>query len=168
MSSFIIEGGHRLNGEITPQGAKNEALQIISATLLTGEVVTIDNIPDILDIRNLIALLRDMGVKVNRLSDNCYSFQADEVNTDYLDSPEFITRCASLRGSVLVVGPLLARFGKAYFPRPGGDKIGRRKVDTHITGLINLGARLTTPAGRRAYLLESPDGTLTGTYMLLD
>ncbi|MDE5634872.1 MAG: hypothetical protein K2I52_01020 [Muribaculaceae bacterium] len=168
MSSFIIEGGHRLNGEITPQGAKNEALQIISATLLTGEVVTIDNIPDILDIRNLIALLRDMGVKVNRLGDNCYSFQADEVNTDYLDSPEFITRCASLRGSVLVVGPLLARFGKAYFPRPGGDKIGRRKVDTHITGLINLGATLTTPAGRRAYLLESPDGTLTGTYMLLD
>ncbi len=168
MSSFTIEGGHRLSGEITPQGAKNEALQIISATLLTDEPVTIHNVPDILDIRNLIALLADMGVKVERLSPTSYTFQASDIDTDYLDSKEFVKRCASLRGSVLVVGPLLARFGKAYFPRPGGDKIGRRKVDTHITGLINLGATLTAPADRRAYLLESPEKRLTGTYMLLD
>jgi len=168
MSSFIIEGGHSLSGEITPQGAKNEALQILSATLLTSETVTVHNIPDILDIRNLITLLRDMGVKVNKTGEGSYSFKADEVDTSYLDSPEFVSRCASLRGSVLVVGPLLARFGKAFFPKPGGDKIGRRKVDTHITGLINLGATLTTTADRRAYLLESPDGRLTGTYMLLD
>lgn len=168
MSSFIIEGGHSLSGEITPQGAKNEALQIISATLLTDRTVTIHNVPDILDIRNLIALLRDMGVKVESLSPNSYSFTADAINTDYLSSPEFVSRCASLRGSVLVVGPLLARFGKAFFPRPGGDKIGRRKVDTHITGLINLGARLSNSENSRAYLLESTDGRLTGTYMLLD
>lgn len=169
MSSFIIEGGHTLSGEITPAGAKNEALQILSATLLTSEPVTIHNVPDILDIRNLIALLRDMGVKVEKIGDNSFTFQADEVNTDYLDSEEFVTRCASLRGSVLVVGPLLARFGKAFFPRPGGDKIGRRKVDTHITGLINLGAELSTPGeNARAYLLQSPTGRLTGTYMLLD
>lgn len=168
MGSFVIEGGRRLGGEITPQGAKNEALQIISATLLTAEPVTVHNIPDILDTRNLIELLRDMGVKVERLGTNTYRFQADEVDAGYLDSEEFVTRSASLRGSVLVVGPLLARFGKAYFPRPGGDKIGRRKVDTHITGLINLGARLSTPDDRRAYLLESAEGRLTGSYMLLD
>ena len=168
MASFIIEGGHRLSGEITPAGAKNEALQIISATLLTAEPVTVHNIPDILDIRNLIALLRDMGVKVTHHDDNTYTFQADDVNTDFLNSPEFVKRCASLRGSVLVVGPLLARFGKAYFPRPGGDKIGRRKVDTHITGLINLGATLSKPEGHKAYLLESDPNGLQGTYMLLD
>ncbi|MCM1449178.1 MAG: UDP-N-acetylglucosamine 1-carboxyvinyltransferase [Clostridiales bacterium] len=168
MSSFIIEGGHTLNGEITPQGAKNEALQIISATLLTDQTVTINNVPDILDIRNLIALLRDMGVKVEQLSPKSYSFKADSVDTEYLGSPEFVKRCASLRGSVLVVGPLLARYGKALFPRPGGDKIGRRKVDTHITGLINLGAQLSNSENSRAYLLEAPEGRLTGTYMLLD
>ncbi len=169
MSTLTIEGGCRLSGEITPQGAKNEALQIISATLLTSEPVTINNIPDILDIRNLIALLADMGVKVERHAPGSYTFQASDIDRDYLDSKEFVKRCASLRGSVLVVGPLLARFGKAYFPRPGGDKIGRRKVDTHITGLINLGASFETAPDRRAYLLQTPPGErLTGTYMLLD
>lgn len=168
MGSFIIEGGHRLSGEITPQGAKNEALQIISATLLTAEPVTVNNIPDILDIRNLISLLRDMGVKVRDNGAGSYTFQADEVNTSFLDSDDFVSRCASLRGSVLIVGPLLARFGRALFPKPGGDKIGRRKVDTHITGLIALGASLETPEDHRAYLLEARDGSLTGTYMLLD
>lgn len=168
MSSFIIEGGHTLSGEITPQGAKNEALQILSATLLTSAPVTVHNVPDILDIRNLIALLGDMGVKVERHSPTSYTFRADSIDLNYLDSKEFISRCASLRGSVMVVGPLLARFGKAYFPSPGGDKIGRRKVDTHIIGLMNLGAKLSTPTDRKAYLLESPDGRLTGTYMLLD
>lgn len=168
MSSFIIEGGHTLSGEITPQGAKNEALQILSATLLTTEPVTVHNVPDILDIRNLIALLADMGVSVERHSPTSYTLRASDIDTDYLDSTEFITRCAKLRGSVLVVGPLLARFGKAYFPRPGGDKIGRRKVDTHITGLLNLGATFEAPADRSAYLLHCPEGRLTGTYMLLD
>lgn len=168
MASFVIEGGYSLTGEITPAGAKNEALQIISATLLTSEPVTIHNIPNILDITNLMSLLTDMGVKITNHGEGSYTFQADEVNTDYLDSTEFVKRCASLRGSVLVVGPLLARYGKAYFPRPGGDKIGRRKVDTHITGLINLGATLSTPADNRAYLLESGPEGLVGTYMLLD
>lgn len=169
MSTFTIEGGHRLSGEITPQGAKNEALQIISATLLTSEPVTINNVPDILDIRNLIALLRDMGVDVERHSDTSYTFRAANIDRQFLDSKEFVGRCASLRGSVLVVGPLLARFGKAYFPRPGGDKIGRRKVDTHITGLISLGATLEAAPDRRAYILQTAPGErLTGTYMLLD
>lgn len=168
MSKFIIEGGHRLSGEITPQGAKNEALQVISASLLTAEEVVIENIPDILDIRNLIALLIDMGVKVERMSHDCYKFKADDVNIDYISGEEFVRRCAALRGSLLVVGPLLARFGKAYFPKPGGDKIGRRKVDTHITGLINLGASFSIDESRKCYLLESPSVGLTGTYMLLD
>ena len=168
MSKFIIEGGHRLSGEITPQGAKNEALQVISAVLLTDEEVVIENIPDILDIRNLISLLIDMGVKVERLNNDCYKFKADDVNLDYIEGEEFVRRCAALRGSLLVVGPILARFGKAYFPKPGGDKIGRRKVDTHITGLINLGARFSVMDDRKCYLLESPDTGLTGTYMLLD
>ena len=168
MSKFIIEGGHRLSGEITPQGAKNEALQVISAVLLTDEEVVIENIPDILDIRNLISLLIDMGVKVERLNNDCYKFKADDVNLDYIEGEEFVRRCAALRGSLLVVGPILARFGKAYFPTPGGDKIGRRKVDTHITGLINLGAGFSVMDDRKCYLLESPDSGLTGTYMLLD
>lgn len=168
MSKFIIEGGHRLSGEITPQGAKNEALQVISAVLLTDEEVVIENIPDILDIRNLISLLIDMGVKVERLNNDCYKFKADDVNLDYIEGEEFVRRCAALRGSLLVVGPILARFGKAYFPKPGGDKIGRRKVDTHITGLINLGAGFSVMDDRKCYLLESPDSGLTGTYMLLD
>lgn len=168
MSKFIIEGGHRLSGEITPQGAKNEALQVISAVLLTSEEVTIENIPDILDIRNLIALLVDMGVKVERLSRDCYKFQADDVNLDYIAGEEFVRRCAALRGSLLVVGPILARFGKAYFPKPGGDKIGRRKVDTHINGLINLGAKFSVMDDMKCYLLEGAENGLTGTYMLLD
>jgi len=168
MSKFIIEGGHQLNGEITPQGAKNEALQVISATLLTSEPVEIHNIPDILDIRNLIALLGDMGVKIRRTAPGSYVFQADKINTGYLSSDEFVKRCASLRGSLLVVGPLLSRFGKALFPRPGGDKIGRRKVDTHISGLIKLGARFSMANDGKSYLLESPNEGLTGTYMLLD
>lgn len=168
MSKFVIEGGNRLSGEITPQGAKNEALQIISATLLTSEVVEVNNIPDILDIRNLIALLGDMGVKIVRLDEGSYSFQADDINLEYISSDEFVRRCSSLRGSLLVVGPLLARFGKACFPRPGGDKIGRRKVDTHITGLISLGARFSVADNHKSYMLECSGDRLSGTYMLLD
>lgn len=168
MGSFIIEGGCRLSGEITPQGAKNEALQVISATLLTAEKVTISNIPDILDIRNLICLLSDMGVEVTREAPDCYSFKAAAVDTGYIYSKEFVERCAALRGSVLIVGPLLARFGRALFARPGGDKIGRRKVDTHITGLMNLGATLDNYHTGHAYVLENPHGRLQGCYMLLD
>ena len=168
MSKFIIHGGRRLQGEITPQGAKNEALQVISATLLTSEKVVIHNIPDILDIRNLIALLGDIGVKIERLGPSSYSFQADEIDTEFIAGEKLAQRCSSLRGSLLVVGPILARFGKAYFPRPGGDKIGRRKVDTHITGLIKLGAEFSVAPDNRCYILESPAGGLKGTYMLLD
>ena len=129
MSSFIVEGGHRLSGSIAPQGAKNEALEVISAILLTSEDVTISNIPDILDIRNLIALLQGMGVKVTRHSKGEYTFNASRINEFYVSSAEFVEQCARLRGSVMVVGPLLARFGLAYFPKPGGDKIGRRRLD---------------------------------------
>ena len=160
MSKFVIEGGNRLSGEITPQGAKNEALQIISATLLTSEVVEVNNIPDILDIRNLIALLGDMGVKIVRLDEGSYSFQADDINLEYISSDEFVRRCSSLRGSLLVVGPLLARFGKACFPRPG--------VDTHITGLFSLGARFSVADNHKSYMLECSGDRLSGTYMLLD
>ncbi len=167
MSSFIIEGGYRLSGEITPQGAKNEALQVISAALLTSETVTLSNIPEIADIINLFKLLRTMGVTVDRLNKGVYAIRADNIDTSVIESPEFISGCAALRGSVLIVGPLLARFGKAFFPRPGGDKIGRRRVDTHITGFLKLGARLTEHPDRRAYLLEAPE-SLHGTYMLLD
>ena len=141
MQSFIIEGGHTLSGTITPQGAKNEALQVICATLLTREPVTLHNIPDILDVNNPIQLLRDINVKVERLSRNDYTFQADEVNLSYLESDEFIRKCAALRGSVLMIGPLLARFGKAVVAEPGGDKIGRRRLDTHFLGFKKLGAR---------------------------
>lgn len=169
MSSFVIEGGHTLQGEITPQGAKNEALQVISAVLLTSATVEISNIPEIRDVKNLIAMLQLMGVKVTRLEKGRYSFQADEIDREYIYSDDFIKRCAALRGSVLLVGPLLARFGKAYFPKPGGDKIGRRKVDTHIQGFINLGAEYTYEPSKRAYLLTVPEGKkLTGCYMLLD
>ena len=168
MSKFIIEGGHRLSGEIAPQGAKNEALQILSATLLTDEEVIVHNVPDILDIRNLIALLADMGVKIRCLGAGSYSFQADKINAAYLSSDEFVNRCASLRGSLLVVGPLLARFGRACFPKPGGDKIGRRKVDTHITGLLNLGAELSVRGRDSSYVLECSGRRLSGAYMLLD
>lgn len=168
MSSFIIEGGRSLCGEITPQGAKNEALQIISATLLTAEEVTVHNVPDILDIRNLIALLRDVGVKVTSLGGCSYTFCAADVDTALITTPDFVSRCASLRGSVLIVGPLLARFGRALFPKPGGDKIGRRKVDTHITGLVALGASFEAVDNARAYRLETCGHRLKGTYMLLD
>ncbi|MDE6049733.1 MAG: UDP-N-acetylglucosamine 1-carboxyvinyltransferase [Paramuribaculum sp.] len=167
MSKFIIEGGHRLHGEIEPQGAKNEALEVISAVLLTAEEVRITNIPEILDVRNLISLLQGMGVKVKRLAKGDYIFKADDIDLEYINGNEFIEKCATLRGSVLVVGPLLARFGSAWFAKPGGDKIGRRKVDTHITGLINLGAKLSYDDNRHAYHLTAPDG-LKGAYMLLD
>ena len=167
MSSFIVEGGHRLSGSIAPQGAKNEALEVISAVLLTSEDVTISNIPDILDIRNLISLLEGMGVVVTRSGKGEYTFNAAHVNEFYVSSAEFVEKCARLRGSVMVVGPLLARFGLAYFPKPGGDKIGRRRVDTHIDGFIKLGADCSYDTSRRAYKLSS-QGPLQGSYMLLD
>ncbi|MCM1163332.1 MAG: UDP-N-acetylglucosamine 1-carboxyvinyltransferase [Muribaculaceae bacterium] len=167
MSTYIIEGGHHLHGDIRPQGAKNEALQVISATLLTSEPVTIHNVPNILDVTNLINLLRAMRVKVDKLDDSTYRFQADDIDEDYVSSADFVARCAGLRGSVLVVGPLLARLGQAYFAKPGGDKIGRRKVDTHITGLTKLGAMMAYNEERQAYYLVSVNG-LKGCYMLLD
>ena len=137
MSSFVIEGGHRLSGSIEPQGAKNEALEVISAVLLTAEPVTISNVPEILDVKNLISLLESMGVSVERIARGEYRFCAARINEFYIRSADFVRRCAQLRGSVMVVGPLLSRFGQAYFPKPGGDKIGRRRVDTHIDGLID-------------------------------
>ena len=166
MECFLIEGGHRLSGSIVPQGAKNEALQVISATLLTTEEVVIDNIPNILDVNNLIKLLTDIGVKVTKLSENKYSFCADEVNLDYLESVEFVEKCSSLRGSVLLYGPLLGRFGKATIAKPGGDKIGRRRLDTHFLGFKNLGAHFEHREERNVYELKSEK--LVGTYMLLD
>ena len=166
MQSFIIEGGHTLSGTITPQGAKNEALQVICATLLTSEAVTIHNIPDILDVNNLIQLLRDINVKVERLSRNDYTFQADEVNLSYLESDEFIRKCAALRGSVLMIGPLLTRFGKAVVAEPGGDKIGRRRLDTHFLGFKKLGARFDFNEARNVYEIHA--SVLKGCYMLLD
>ena len=169
MSSFIIEGGHQLSGSITPQGAKNEALQVISATLLTDKPVHITNIPEILDVKNLIALLQKMGVEVTRHGKGDYTFRAADIDTDYLVSDDFVGRCAALRGSVLIVGPLLARFGNAYFAKPGGDKIGRRKVDTHIIGLTRLGADVQYDYNKRAYHLTIPEGQRPqGCYMLLD
>ena len=166
MQSFIIEGGHTLSGTITPQGAKNEALQVICATLLTSEAVTIHNIPDILDVNNLIQLLRDINVKVERLSRNDYTFQADEVNLSYLESDEFVRKCAALRGSVLMIGPLLTRFGKAVVAEPGGDKIGRRRLDTHFLGFKKLGARFDFNEARNVYEIHA--SVLKGCYMLLD
>lgn len=166
MSSFVIEGGHRLVGEITPQGAKNEALEVICAVLLTPEKVTIHNVPDILDVNNLIQLLRDMRVKVERISEGSYTFQADEVDLEYMQTDDFIRKSASLRGSVMIVGPLVARFGKAMFPKPGGDKIGRRRLDTHFLGIQKLGASFSYDASRHVYEVKSEH--LSGTYMLLD
>ena len=169
MSSFIVEGGHRLSGTIRPQGAKNEALQVISAVLLTGEEVKISNIPEILDVKNLILLLEGMGVKVTRHEKGVYSFKADEIDKDYIMSPDFVAKCAKLRGSVMVVGPLLARFGRAFFPKPGGDQIGRRRVDTHIMGFMNLGASQEYDFDKKAFYLHVPEGkTLEGKYMRLD
>ncbi|MBF1078760.1 MAG: UDP-N-acetylglucosamine 1-carboxyvinyltransferase [Prevotellaceae bacterium] len=166
MSSFSIEGGHPLQGTITPQGAKNEALQVICASLLTHEPVTITNIPDILDVNNLIHLLQDIGVKVKRTSRNDYIFQADELNLDYLNSVDFVKKCASLRGSVLMIGPLLGRFGKATISKPGGDKIGRRRLDTHFLGFKKLGAHFEKDETRNVYQIKAQQ--LHGTYMLLD
>ena len=166
MTSFIIEGGHPLQGTITPQGAKNEALQVICASLLTHEPVTISNIPDILDVNNLILLLQEMGVKVQRNSRNEYTFQADELNLDYLDSVDFVKKCASLRGSVLMIGPLLGRFRKATVSKPGGDKIGRRRLDTHFLGFEKLGAHFERDEQRDVYQIKAEQ--LQGTYMLLD
>ncbi|MCQ2119700.1 MAG: UDP-N-acetylglucosamine 1-carboxyvinyltransferase [Bacteroidales bacterium] len=167
MSSYIIEGGRPLSGSIEPKGAKNEALQVISAVLLTDEEVTISNVPEILDIKNLIATLEVMGVKVSRLEEGKYSFKADGVDIEYSRSADFVKRCAALRGSVMLVGPLLTRFGKAYFPKPGGDKIGRRRVDTHIDGMCRLGATALYDAQMKAYSLDASAG-LSGCYMLLD
>ena len=169
MSSFVVEGGHKLSGTIRPQGAKNEALQIISAVLLTKEEVKITNIPEILDIKNLILLLESMGVKVTRHDKGVYTFKADEIDREYVMSVDFVKKCAKLRGSVMVVGPLLARFGKAYFPKPGGDQIGRRRVDTHILGFMNLGAEQEYDQDHKAFYLHVPEGkSLKGKYMLLD
>ena len=166
MSSFSIEGGHPLQGIITPQGAKNEALQVICASLLTHEPVTITNIPDILDVNNLIHLLQEIGVKVKRTSRNDYIFQADELNLDYLNSVDFVKKCASLRGSVLMIGPLLGRFGKATISKLGGDKIGRRRLDTHFLGFKKLGAHFEKDETRNVYQIKAQQ--LHGTYMLLD
>jgi len=166
MASFIIEGGHLLQGTITPQGAKNEALQVICATLLTEDEVIIRNIPDIRDINNLIQLLRDIGVKVRRLSANDYAFQADALNLNYLESDEFVQSCAELRGSVLMIGPLLARMGKAVIAKPGGDKIGRRRLDTHFLGFEKLGAKFNRIEDRNVYEITARQ--LKGSYMLLD
>jgi len=166
MGKFIIEGGRKLKGEITPQGAKNEALQIICATLMSPEKITINKIPDIRDVNKLILLLRDFGVKVEKLSSESYSFQADEVNIDYIYTEEFKEQASSLRGSVMILGPLLARFGKANLPQPGGDKIGRRRLDTHFIGLEKLGAKFTFDAKNHFYSITS--NGLKGAYMLLE
>ena len=155
MGKFIIEGGHKLSGEITPQGAKNEALEVISAVLLTADPVVLSNVPEILDVKNLIGLLQGMGVKVQRLEKGTYRFQADEVDTAYIETEEFVKKCAALRGSVMVVGPLLSRFGHAWFAKPGGDKIGRRRVDTHLSGMVTQGANMEYEASRRAIHLTS-------------
>ncbi|WP_294589122.1 UDP-N-acetylglucosamine 1-carboxyvinyltransferase [uncultured Bacteroides sp.] len=166
MASFVIEGGHSLSGDIYPQGAKNEVLQIICATLLTGEEVTVHNIPDILDVNNLIQLMRDMGVSVSKKGIETYSFQASNVDFAYLESDAFLKKCSSLRGSVMLVGPMVARFGKAMISKPGGDKIGRRRLDTHFIGIQNLGADFSYNEARKVY--EITADRLQGTYMLLD
>ncbi|HPW90253.1 MAG TPA: UDP-N-acetylglucosamine 1-carboxyvinyltransferase [Paludibacteraceae bacterium] len=166
MASFIIEGGHKLHGDIHPQGAKNEALQIICATVLTTEEVIVDNIPNILDVNNLIQLLRDMGVQVKQLTTSKYSFKAETLDTDFLGSDEFLQKCAKLRGSVMLIGPLVSRLGKVTYAKPGGDKIGRRRLDTHFVGVQNLGADLNYDKKKQAFVLEAKQ--LTGAYMLLD
>ncbi|MDG1381224.1 MAG: UDP-N-acetylglucosamine 1-carboxyvinyltransferase [Flavobacteriales bacterium] len=167
MGTFVIEGGHPLNGTITPQGAKNEALQVVCAVLLTSEPVTISNLPDIVDVNRLIDLLSSMGVKVEKLDAGSFRFQADDVNIEYLESDEFRQKGGGLRGSVMVMGPLLGRFGKGYIPKPGGDKIGRRRMDTHFIGFENLGATFRYDAGETFFRAEAKGG-LKGTDMLLD
>ena len=166
MASFVIEGGHRLSGDIWPQGAKNEALQIICATLLTGEEVTVHNLPDILDVNNLIQLMRDMGVLVSKKGIGTYSFQAKEIDWEYIESDAFLKKCSSLRGSVMLVGPLVSRFGKATISKLGGDKIGRRRLDTHFIGIQKLGASFNYNEERESYEISAD--RLTGCYMLLD
>lgn len=166
MASFVIEGGHKLSGTLIPQGAKNEALQIVAATLLTSEEVIVKNIPNILDVNNLIELLRLMGVKITRLSHDAYSFCASDVDLDFVRSEQFLLKSRALRGSVLLVGPLTARFGFAIFPKPGGDKIGRRRLDTHLTGIAQLGAVCTFNETTRCYEIEGKK--LKGSYILLD
>lgn len=166
MGTFIIEGGHKLKGNITPQGAKNEALQVICAVLLTAEEVTISNIPNITDVNKLIYILGELGVKINQLKEDTYTFKADELDLNYLESAQFKKDGSSLRGSIMIVGPLLARFGKGYIPRPGGDKIGRRRLDTHFEGFIKLGASFRYNKNERFYGVEAKE--LQGTDMLLD
>lgn len=167
MSSFVIEGGHQLKGEITPQGAKNEALQILCAVLMTPEKVEIDNIPDIRDVNKLIEILENLGVKIQKLGQGHFTFKSDELNLDYLQSEQFKKEGAGLRGSIMIIGPLLGRFGKGYIPRPGGDKIGRRRLDTHFSGFIKLGAKFRYNKEERFYGVESKNG-LKGTKMLLE
>jgi UDP-N-acetylglucosamine 1-carboxyvinyltransferase len=166
MASFKIEGGHKLNGTITPQGAKNEVLQILCAVLLTPEKVIVNNVPDIIDVNKLIFILGELGVKIEKLGSNSYSFQADELKLEYLESENFKKDGSSLRGSIMIVGPLLARFGKGYIPRPGGDKIGRRRLDTHFEGFIRLGAKFRYNKEEHFYGVETDE--LFGTDMLLD
>lgn len=166
MAAFEVRGGQPLRGEITPQGAKNEALQILCAVLLTSEPVTVSNIPDIRDVNKLIELLRDMGVKVGKLAADTYRFQAEDVHLDYLDTPEFVQQAGALRGSVMILGPMLGRYGRCQLPKPGGDKIGRRPMDTHFLGLEKLGGQLTLE-GPDFYRIRA-DGKLRGTHMLLD
>ena len=166
MGKFEVLGGERLKGDIVPQGAKNEALQILCAVLLTPEKVTISNVPDIIDVNKLISLLSDLGVKVQTSGHEEYTFQADEVNIEYLNSSDFKKKGAALRGSIMIVGPLLARFGKGYIPKPGGDKIGRRRLDTHFMGFMKLGAKFEYEEGNQFYKVEASN--LQGTYMLLD
>lgn len=167
MSSFIVEGGHRLSGTLSPQGAKNEALQVICATLLTPEKVTVSNIPDIADVRNLISLLEEMGVATEHIDSHTVSFKAENIDMAYLRSEDFRRKAQSLRGSVMIVGPLLARYGKAYLPKPGGDKIGRRRLDTHFLGWQKLGAEFEYDSSEKCYHISAPKG-LRGCYMLLD
>ena len=166
MAKFRVEGGHRLSGEIVPQGAKNEALQIICATLLTSERVVLHNVPVIADVMQLIELMSAMGVKVERLSEDCFAFQADDINLDYLRSSDYHQRCRRLRGSVMMIGPLLTRFGVGFMPKPGGDKIGRRRLDTHFLGFQKLGAEFNFDLSDEFYTVEAK--RLKGTYMLLD
>ncbi|MBO6034851.1 MAG: hypothetical protein J6P34_03220 [Paludibacteraceae bacterium] len=166
MASFVIDGGHRLSGEITPQGAKNEALQVICAALLTSEEVTIKNIPDIADVNHLIELIDNMGVKVNRTDRHCCTFKAESINFDYFHTDEYRTKSGNLRGSIMLTGPILSRFGKALVPQPGGDKIGRRRLDTHFDGFVRLGADFDYDAENRIYNISRKE--LKGCYMLLD
>ncbi len=167
MATFQIEGGHQLKGDIQPQGAKNEALQILCGVLLTPEKVTISNVPDIIDVNKLIMILQNLGVKVEKIAKGEFTFQADDLDLEYLESEKFKKEGSGLRGSIMIVGPLLARFGKGYIPRPGGDKIGRRRLDTHFEGFIKLGATFRYNREERFYGVEAPKG-LTGAYMLLD